>query len=135
MKIEKSCGVIPFYLNKDRFKVILIKQNNGVIGFPKGHVEPNELEEETALRECLEETGLKAKIVNGYKEEITYYMEEYDAYKKVIFFVGLVNSLDYHKQESEINDIYIVGIKEALSLITFDQTKELLLKAVEFINK
>ena len=134
MKHEKSCGIIPIINNDGKTKVVLIKQNNGVIGFPKGHVESNETEEQTALRECLEETGLKAKIVGGFKEEITYFMEEHNAYKTVVFFVGMVDDPNFHKQESEINDIYLVEVEEALNLITFDATKELLLKALAFLK-
>ena len=44
MKKEKSCGVIPFCSIGNENRVILIKQNNGVVGFPKGHVEINETE-------------------------------------------------------------------------------------------
>ena len=43
---EKSCGCI---ITKDN-KVLLIKQTKGHWGFPKGHVEKNETEIETAIR-------------------------------------------------------------------------------------
>lgn len=134
MKHEKSCGIIPF-INKDsKTQVLLIKQNNDVIGFPKGHVEPNETEEQTALRECLEETGLKVRIIEGFREEVSYYMEQYNAYKTVVFFIGIVDSVDIHRQESEVSDIYMVEVEKALNLITFDSTKDLLLKAKSFLK-
>ena len=47
MKHEKSCGCI---IIEDK-KVLLIKQTNGIWGFPKGHVEKNETELQTAERE------------------------------------------------------------------------------------
>ena len=134
MKHEKSCGIIPFIIKNNETHVLLIKQNNGVIGFPKGHVEPNESEEETALRECYEETNVKASIVKGFREEISYYMEEYDAYKTVVFFIGMVDESNAQRQESEISDIFVVDVKKALELITFDQTRELLSKAISFLN-
>ena len=134
MKHEKSCGIIPIINKEGKTQVLLIKQNNSVIGFPKGHVQPNETEEQTALRECLEETGLKAEIVEGFREEISYYMEDRNAYKTVVFFAGIVNDPHFHKQESEISDIYLVKVEEALKLVTFDTTKELLLKALAFLN-
>lgn len=64
MKTEKSCGVIPFIHKDDQLFVLLIKQTNGVNCFPKGHVEANESEEETAIRECIEETNLKPIVVD-----------------------------------------------------------------------
>ena len=135
MKYEKSCGVIPFYFDDNELRVVLIKQNNGVIGFPKGHVEALESEEETALRECKEETNLSASIIEGFKEEISYYMPEYDVNKVVVFFVGLINDLSFSKQECEISDIYVLNAKEALKAISFEDTKKLLKKAVKFIRK
>ena len=57
MKHEKSCGCI---IIEDK-KVLLIKQTNGIWGFPKGHVEENETELQTAEREVKEETGLTMK--------------------------------------------------------------------------
>ena len=134
MKHEKSCGIIPFIIRGKDISIIIIKQNNGVVGFPKGHVEPNESEEETALRECLEETGLYAQIVEGYREETSYYMPEYDAQKTVVFFIGIIKEINFHKQESEISDIQIVSVDEALKRISFDDTKKLLMKAIEHLN-
>ena len=51
MKTEKSCGA---FIIKDG-KVILIQQLDGFLGFPKGHVEGNETEEQTAIRDIKEE--------------------------------------------------------------------------------
>lgn len=135
MKKEKSCGVIPFFSIGNEVRVILIKQNNGVVGFPKGHVEINETEEETALRECKEETNLTPTLIKGFKEEISYYMPEYDAYKTVVFFIGVVNDTSFKKQESEISDIVILNIKDALDVISFKDTKSLLKKAYKYFTK
>ena len=60
MKHEKSCGCI---IIEDK-KVLLIKQTNGVWGFPKGHVEENETELQTAEREVKEETNIDVKTLS-----------------------------------------------------------------------
>lgn len=133
MKNEKSCGVIPFCFIDNQIKVILITQNNGVIGFPKGHVEINESEEQTALRECKEETNLSPSLVKGFREELSYYIPEYDVYKTVVFFLGMVNDISFQKQESEISDITILNIQEALEVISFEDTKNLLKKAYKYL--
>ena len=125
MKYEKSCGIIPIYIENNEIKVVLIKQNNGVIGFPKGHAENNETEKETALRECFEETNLEVSIIDGFKEEISYYMSEYDSNKTVVFFIGLIKCFKTKIQESEVSEIF---------LTTFEDTK-LLLKKVEVFLK
>ena len=58
MKFEKSCGAIIVRKNDDTFETLLIKMVKGHWSFPKGHVENDETEVETALREIKEETNL-----------------------------------------------------------------------------
>ena len=55
---EKSCGTIII----DNNKVLIIKQKQGFYGFTKGHMEENETEIETAIRETKEETNLDVLI-------------------------------------------------------------------------
>ena len=134
MKQEKSCGVIPYLLIDNEIHYLLVKQNNGFTCFPKGHVEINETEEETALRECYEETGLRTTIIPGFKESFSYYMAEYDATKEVVFFIGKLNDLNYRAQQTEIENIIIAPYKDAIKLLEFDNWKALLTKANEFLK-
>ena len=134
MRYEKSCGIVPFYIINGEPFVILIQQNNGDFGFPKGHVEGNETELETAIRECKEEVDLSPRIIDGFREEIFYHMMEYDTYKIVVFFMGVVDDLSYRKQESEIANILLVPIKEAMKTLTYDDTRNVLTKAKNFFD-
>ena len=56
-------------------------------------------------------------------------MPEYDAYKTVVFFIGVVKDISFKKQESEISDIVVLNIQDALDSISFKDTKSLLKKA------
>ena len=134
MKQEKSCGIIPYIMINNEIHYVLIKQNNEFVCFPKGHVEAGESEEQTALRECYEETHLKPEIVKGYRETVSYYMPDYDAIKDVVFFIGKIESLNYQLQESEIQNIIVAPYKEALKLLEYDNWQELLTKANEFLK-
>ena len=58
MKFEKCCGCI--ILNEG--KLLLVKHNVGHWGFPKGHMEKDEIEIQTAIREVKEETNVDVKI-------------------------------------------------------------------------
>ena len=58
MTIEKSCGAVVFTRDHGLVQYLIIQSKEGFYGFPKGHIEPGEQEEETALREIWEETGL-----------------------------------------------------------------------------
>lgn len=126
MNYEKSCGIIPAMLINGEIHYILIKQVNDSIGFPKGHVQEGESEEETAHRECLEETGLDVEIKKGYRKEIQYLVKNNTSLKTVVYFIGKVNDLCLQRQETEILDIMICKYDEAISLITFDNVREIL---------
>ena len=45
----------------------MVKQLLGHWGFPKGHIEKDETEYETALREVKEETNIDARIIDGFR--------------------------------------------------------------------
>lgn len=127
MKKEKSCGIIVF--NDD--KVLIIKHKQGHYGFPKGHVENNETEFETAIREVKEETNIDVKIIEGFRDYITYSPKE-NVIKDVIYFVGTALSYDLKNQEEEVSKCIFVTIEDALKLVTFDDEKNIFKKAIIF---
>ena len=94
MKKEISCGTITFYNNK----VLLIKQNRGYVGFPKGHMEEGETEEETAIRETKEETNIDVKVYKEHKYYINYVINNH-INKDVIFFLAEPLSFDIQNQD------------------------------------
>ena len=51
MKYEVSGGAVVFTRQKDEILYVIIQSIEGYYGFPKGHIEKNETEEEAALRE------------------------------------------------------------------------------------
>ena len=52
MDFEKSCGAVIYRKIDENLEFLSIShRNDGHWGFPKGHVEKNESEEETAIRE------------------------------------------------------------------------------------
>lgn len=60
--MERSAGAIVFYDNQGIREYLLLYSSGGrglgYWGFPKGHVEKNETDEEAALRETFEEKCL-----------------------------------------------------------------------------
>ena len=64
MKREKSCGALVIRKNGEQYDLVLLRHRfGGHWSFPKGHVEDGEHENETALREVKEETGLDAEAI------------------------------------------------------------------------
>lgn len=121
LKKEKACGCIII----DNDKVLLIQQNEGHWGFPKGHVELGETEIETAIREVKEETNIDV-IPDESKRYEQEYMIKNGILKQVVFFLAKSVSGDIKAQECEIKNIKWFSFKEAFSIITYDNTKELL---------
>ena len=131
MKKEKSCGNIVFKKENDILKVLLVHHNLGHYGMPKGHVELGETEEETALREVFEETGISSYIIDGFREMITYSPKE-NVIKDVIYFVGETNDFETTPQISEVSEAFFTETSKAVELVTHEEEKKILEKAIEF---
>jgi 8-oxo-dGTP pyrophosphatase MutT (NUDIX family) len=129
MKKEISCGTITFYNDK----VLLIKQNRGYIGFPKGHMEPGETEIDTAIRETKEETNIDVKIHKDKKNHISYVINDRIS-KDVVFFLAEPISFEIQKQDSEIEKTMWVDKSLVCEYLSYDDTKEVFLEALNDIK-
>ena len=133
MAYEKSCGCV-IYRIADEMRVLVIKQaRNGNWSFPKGHVEDGETETETALREVLEEVGLKIKITDGFRETI-HYNPRANINKDVVYFVSESKTGRVKLQKEEVADYKWVRPEHALKILSFVNDKEVLKKALKFIE-
>ena len=135
MTSEKSCGAAVFTKDNGIVNYVIVESNDGVFGFPKGHTEAGESEHETALREIFEETGLKLKIIDGFREENLYTFEKGGAVhaKLAIYFAAEFSHKTPVPQPSEIRSISLCPLEEAVSKLTFDSSKQILQKAHAFI--
>lgn len=128
--MEKSCGCIVFNNNK----VLVEESLSGFYGFPKGHIENGESEEECAIRETLEETGISVKVDSSSKFSISYLVHDVVP-KEVIYFISYLNgSSDIVIQEEEVKSACWVPISEVRDRLTFDNLKELWDKVLEVYN-
>ena len=136
MNYEKSCGFVVYKKIDNINYYLLIKSLNGDVGFPKGHMELGETEIETAIRELKEETNVEVNVINGFRYQIEYKLpNKIDTIKQSIYFLGEYISGDIIKQDIEVSEARFVSYSEALDLLTFNDTKNILIKAEEFINK
>ena len=120
---ENSCGAIVF--NENTEKILLVKMHNGNWGFPKGHIEKDETKEETAIREVLEETNVRIKIIPNFEREIKYIPNE-KTIKKVTIFMGITQDEEVTIDTSEIEDFKWCTYEEALKLVTYKLQKDVL---------
>ena len=125
---EKTCGSIV-YLKKGGVKYyLLIENHTGHIGFPKGHVEFGETEEETAAREVFEETFLKIKIDPETRQEYTYKNPQ-GIIKNCIYYCSEFTEELIRLQEGEIIRCWLVPYKEAFNLLNYPHDKVIFEKA------
>lgn len=135
MRKEKACGAVVYRWNMDELEVLVIYQKKGFWAIPKGHVEGEETEIETAYREIFEETGVKVKIDDGFRYVITYSPKE-GVLKDVVFFVGEVIGGQLKPQEQEVNEVLWMDYHKALDIVTYDDVKIVLERAFEYlVNK
>lgn len=127
LKFEKSCGVIPWRLREGQREYLLLLQKNGSWSFPKGHMEAGETEEDTALRELFEESGLHAEL-----DHSSLAVMEYDLSprirKQVVLFLGRAEG-QLLLQESEIAGAKWLPAQQLADLLhpdTWNACRELL---------
>ncbi|MBO7250154.1 MAG: NUDIX domain-containing protein [Clostridia bacterium] len=134
MTHEKSCGAVVFTREGGEIKYLVIKSLTGIYGFPKGHVEQGETEEETALREVLEETGISVSLLSGFRVEEEYPLpQKEDTIKRVVYFLGEYCDQEPRYQASELTDALLVDYETAMSLFQFDVSRRILTEADKFL--
>lgn len=126
---EKSCGAIVYRRFHGNIEILLIKHiNSGHWSFPKGHVEGDETELETARREIKEETGLDVILDQTFRETVSYSPKR-DTQKVVVYFLALARNHDFVPQEEEIAEIRWVDIIRATHMLTYENDKTIVNKA------
>lgn len=124
MMLEKSCGAVIYRtVNGVRQYFLLLNRKNnanGHWGFPKGHVEGNENEYQTAAREILEETGLNV-VFTGSERYVSHYSPKPGIEKDVVYFLATLRDDQTVKlQKEEVADYKWCTYSEAKQLLTFD---------------
>lgn len=135
MRSEKSCGIVVYRLIDSEVEFLAVKSKpDGHWGFPKGHMEEGETEEETARREVLEETGLRIHLNNGFRTEVEYRIHD-KILKKVVFFIGQIADSSIILQKEELEDFKWLKFAEMLNLLTFRNIKSVLLQVKNFLER
>ena len=135
MREQKSAGIVLFRNDSDKNEFLLLNYPQGHWDFVKGKIEQNETSHETALRETKEETGItNIEFVDGFEESVEYdfRFKKENIHKKVIFFLAKTNEKNI-KLYHEHNDYLWLEYNDALKKTTFENAKNVLTKANEFL--
>ena len=136
MREQKSAGIVLFRNDSDKNEFLLLNYPQGHWDFVKGKIEQNETSHETALRETKEETGItNIEFVDDFEESVEYdfRFKKENIHKKVIFFLAKTNEKNI-KLSHEHNDYLWLEYNDALKKTTFENAKNVLTKANEFLS-
>lgn len=124
MIYEKSCGAVIFRRNKDDVEFLVIQHRNQKhFSFPKGHQEKNETDEQTALREIKEETGLNVVLHTEYHVTTTYQPKP-NTIKDVVFYLAETKDHQVTLQEEEVMSFAWLSRLDVLNRLTYQSDKD-----------
>ena len=136
MNWEKSCGAVVFTRRGKQLLFLIVQEQPGGYSFPKGHMEGDETELETAHREIFEETGLQPAFLDGFYQQDTYHLSEKPGtWKQVTYFLAEFGNEPLLAQEGEIQRILLLPYEEALTLFPHENNRRILTAAYEFLTK
>ena len=133
MEREKSCGAVIYKEVNNEIYILLLKHRKGHWSYSKGHVEDNEDESTTALREIKEETNLDVKLDTNFKTKITYRPKP-NTIKDVIYFTATPITNYIKRQEEEIAQIEWYPINKAFDILTYQEDKNVLTCLAEYLK-
>jgi 8-oxo-dGTP pyrophosphatase MutT (NUDIX family) len=109
-------------------------QGQRVLALPKGHVDPGETPDQTALREVREETGVDAELVERLGEVRYFYQRAGKRiFKRVTFYLFAYRggSLDDH--DDEVEEARWMPLEQATRALSYEGEREMAERALSAI--
>ena len=136
MITEKSCGAVVFTRTGSDIRYLIIQSKEGIYGFPKGHVEDDETEQQTACREIKEETGLDVCLIDGFRTEDVHLFQRNDEQriKYIGYFLAEYSDQIPVAQHTEVDCIRLLEYDVAMTVFQYESSKRILTEANEFLR-
>ena len=136
MQIEKSCGGVVFTRQNGQIHYVIIRHLGGHWGFPKGHMEPGETEQQTALREIREEVGLGCTLLHDFRRQEQYPLpKKPGTVKQVVYFLAEYEAQILCPQPEEIAEASLLPYEQAIKTLSFPEARRILTEADRFLHK
>jgi ADP-ribose pyrophosphatase YjhB (NUDIX family) len=133
--MERSYGIILVNTYGMEPKYALVLQDNGLWSFPKGHTELNETAQVTAQRELLEETSVRdCRMTDvSFSDQYHFLREGVAVVKAVKYFLAYSSEAELRPKTPDVKAARWVTRGEALDLLTFHSTREILRNAHSYV--
>lgn len=135
MTTENASGAVVYRMVDGRRQYLLLKSaTSNFWGFPKGHVEGDETDIQTAVREIKEETSLVVAINPDFHADLDYDMAN-GHHKHVVLYTALVpadSKID--RQVEEISEYGWFDYETARTNLSYENLKELLDQANHYLE-
>ena len=139
MTYEKSCGAVVFRNDKSgggfkRFVLMIKHSREGHYSFPKGHVEAGETEIMTAEREVFEETAVKIRINERFRQPV-YYRPKPGVKKQVVYFVAFTKQTEVTPREGEVAIAEWIPVENAVECLVHNNDKRVFENALSYVEE
>ena len=136
---EVSAGGVVYRRGDDGIEIALAarRTRRGELawGLPKGMIEPDETEEQAAVREVLEETGLEAEVEHDLGDIRYFYVwEGVRVRKRVRFFLMRATGGDVSNHDTEMEDVRWFPLPPRAKRATYRGEREVIERAADLLS-
>jgi 8-oxo-dGTP pyrophosphatase MutT (NUDIX family) len=136
---ETSAGGLM--INEEHTHAVIIgrldRGGNLLWSLPKGHIEPGETPEQTAVREAREETGISGEILRPLGR-IEYWFvanRRKRVHKTVHHFLMVARSGELSDEDLEVTEVAWVGLDELDHRLAYPDERRLAGKAIQLLSE
>jgi 8-oxo-dGTP pyrophosphatase MutT (NUDIX family) len=141
MPREASAGGVVIREQGSELEVAIIRPHGRSLwALPKGHVDPGETPEQTAMREVWEETGLTATLVAPLGEiRYVYQFRGQRIFKRVHFFLfhyqaGVLGNIRHTGQRVEVDEARWVPLARLAAMLGYKGEKAIAGRAIRLVR-
>ncbi len=136
---EVSAGGVVYRRDDDALELALAarrtRRGDLAWGLAKGAIEPGESEEQAAVREVLEETGLEVKVESDLGDIRYFYVwEGVRVRKRVHFFLMRATGGDVNDHDAEMEDVRWFPVRTAIKRAAYKGEREVIERAVDRLS-
>jgi 8-oxo-dGTP pyrophosphatase MutT (NUDIX family) len=134
---ERSAGGVLLVPVGSALLVAMISLRGGdVLALPKGHIEPGEAPEQTAVRETREETGITGSVIAPL-EEISYMYwsraSRARVAKRVAFYLLAYRAGSPARHDAEVEAVRLVPVAEAAGALSYPGERRVMERALAWL--